>query len=89
MNAKNISDTKDFADESINTITVPICCTAEDSCYASSNLNNLIVCNQSETHAKREVDTGIGCDGLESCVDSFNGTNMHIHQMEKFTCKED
>ena len=68
----NILNTTDFVDVNIDSITVPICCTAEYSCYGSNNLKNTINYNYNQVSSS----IGIRCDGYGSCSDLTNGTYM-------------
>ena len=61
---QDILNTNDFVDKNISSITVPICCTAGYSCYASTNLKNTIT----------QTGAGIRCDGYESCDGGSDNT---------------
>ena len=66
----DILKTKNFVDKSIDSITVPICCTSSDSCYGSTNLKNTI-------RQGNPTRTGIRCDATSSC-DSVSNNNTYI-----------
>ena len=67
---QDILKTNEFVDDSISSISVPICCTAENACFSSSNLKNEI--SESDISS-----IGIRCDGAVSCeAGSSNSTYM-------------